>query len=160
MKKNGRDLKVTLLLANSFQVSKLYKKAIDSYLKVLDLDARNIIALNNLAWLYQIEKNPKALQYAERAYNQAPNNPAVADTYGWLLVNTGNLNKGITIIQQASVQAPQLFDIRYHLAFALHKSGREKEARKELERLLKKTTNFSESEAAKKLLKQLQQEEG
>ena len=43
-------------------------------------------ALNNLATAYQQEKNPLALEYAEKAYKLAPDSPAVLDTLGWILV--------------------------------------------------------------------------
>jgi putative PEP-CTERM system TPR-repeat lipoprotein len=40
--------------------------------------------LNNLAWLYQHNGDPRALATAKRAYALAPLTPSIADTLGWM----------------------------------------------------------------------------
>jgi putative PEP-CTERM system TPR-repeat lipoprotein len=156
IKENPRDLRATLLLANIYQAANRNKKAIARYSQALELNPKNVIALNNIAWLYQVEKDPKALDYAERAYNLASNNPSVADTYGWLLVNAGKADKGLTILQQAVIQAPHLPEVRYHMAVAMHKAGHSNDARIELERLLNNKVDFPEVKQAQQLLKEIQ----
>lgn len=153
--KNPLDNKIILLLASHYQKINNKDNAIKYYLKSLEISPKNIVALNNVAWIYQQIKNPKAIEYAERAYDIAPDNPAIADTYGWLLVNEGDANKGLNILQQAVVQAPHMQEIHYHLAFGMFKTGRKNEARTELERLLKKGDDFPNADQAKSLLKQI-----
>ena len=46
--------------------------------------APNSVALNNLAVIYQQQKDPRALGLATRAGTAAPGQPLIADTYGWL----------------------------------------------------------------------------
>ena len=113
-------------------------------------------ALNNIAWLQQRQGNyAKGLKYAERANQIVPDNPNVMDTLGWLLVQKGETNRGLVLLQEARVKAPHIPDIHYHMAVALHRAGRNDEARKELDRLLKSGREFPEIEEARALHDQL-----
>ena len=99
--------------------------------------------------------SPRALQTAEHAYKLKPDNAAVADTLGWMLVEQGNTKRGIEVLQKAVAAAPKAFEIRYHLAQALAKSGDKAKARNELERLLSTDAKFPQQAEALALLKQL-----
>ena len=48
--------------------------------ELLRRDPNNAMTLNNLAWLYNEKKDPRARELAERAFKQAPDAPAVMDT--------------------------------------------------------------------------------
>ena len=48
------------------------KLAIEQYQFLLKKDPNNVLALNNLAHLYQLEKDPRALDTAEQAYRLQP----------------------------------------------------------------------------------------
>jgi putative PEP-CTERM system TPR-repeat lipoprotein len=149
------DVAIRGLLAQAWQTAGDQAKAIEEYRKLLDYDADNVTALNNLAWLYQEENNPEGLRYAERAYQLVPNRPEVIDTLGWLLVQTGDTNRGLVLLQEAATKAPHIADIRYHMAAALAKAGRREEARKELDRLLKSGKTFPGRNEAEALREQL-----
>jgi predicted Zn-dependent protease len=79
--------------------------------------------MNNLAWLYHEKKDPRALAIAEKAYNEAPQAAAVADTYGWILIQNRNIEKGLEILQKAAEAAPGEPQIQLHFAHALAESG-------------------------------------
>jgi Flp pilus assembly protein TadD len=115
----------------------------------------NGAALNNLAWAYSEQKDPRALATAEQAYKAAGTNPAVMDTLGWMLVEQGNSARGLPLLQKAVAGAPNAPEIRYHLAVGLHKSGDKNGARKELETLLAQNRPFPQLEEARSLLKLL-----
>lgn len=149
--KNPDDGAALMLLASDYQVKKKSDEAIKLYRKVVKLDDKNIIALNNLAWLLHEKKKPESEKIAAKAYELNPKNPAVADTYGWILVENNKAEKGLTILQQAALQAPHLYDIRYHVAVAMNKLGRTSEAKQELEKIFAKSKEFDEAENAKKL---------
>jgi putative PEP-CTERM system TPR-repeat lipoprotein len=149
------DPMIPLYLSQQYMGSKQYKPAAEALRVVLGLRPDNVVALNNLAWVYQQDKDPRALEIAERAAAVAPDSPAVLDTLGWLLVEQGNLGRGLTLLQKGVDLAPASRDLRYHLALALHKSGDKARARKELEQLLSESTPFSQAEEAKALLKTL-----
>ena len=72
-------------------------------------------ALNNLAWLYYERKDPRALEIAKKAYELAPNSAPIADTYGWILVEKGEIAKGIEILSKAVQLAPDNKEIADHL---------------------------------------------
>ena len=70
------------LLASLLQADGRTADALHHYETVLEHDDRNVVALNNAAWLYQLGGAPRALALAERAYALQPENPAVLDTLG------------------------------------------------------------------------------
>lgn len=111
--------------------------------------------LNNLAALYQIEKDKRALPTAEQALKFAPDSPAVQDTLGLILVEQGQAQRGLDLLRKAVTKAPKVAPIRYHHALALVRTGDKTQARKELEQLLRDTPKFTEAEAARNLLKGL-----
>ncbi len=92
---------------------------------------------------------------AERAYQLAPNDPPTMDTYGWLLVQSGQPDRGVVILTQALKLAPDVHEHRYHLAAGLAKAGKMAEARRELTVLVETEAQFPEKEQAKELLELL-----
>ncbi len=89
--------------------------------------------LNNLAWLYQVTGDPRAADTSRRAYEKAPKAAAIADTYGWILLQQGKVDEALKIIQQAHDSDQKNAEIEYHLGVALQKAGKRDEARKALE---------------------------
>lgn len=104
-----------LLLAVNAQGQNDPKKAISWYEKSVELNPQMPAALNNLAWMYYETKDPRALEYAKRAYDLAPDVAAIADTYGWILVERGDLQKGIELLTKAAALEPDNQEILYHL---------------------------------------------
>jgi Tfp pilus assembly protein PilF len=145
------DTRLRAMLAMALQSSGQQQSAIAEYLKILDSDPDNVTVLNNLAWLYQESSDPQGVKYAERAHELAPGRPEVTDTLGWLLVQNGDTNRGLVLLQEARVKAPHIPDIHYHMAAALYKAGRIEESRKELDRLLKTGKTFPELDEARAL---------
>lgn len=131
------------------------KDGIDQLLLILKSEPNNVIVLNNLAWALGELKDKRALAYAEKANQLAPNTAAVLDTMGWILLGQGDVAKGLGAIQKAGTLQPDSLDIRFHLAIALMKTGDKAKAKKELEYLLAKGKEFTKGEEAKVLLKQL-----
>ena len=91
------------------------------------------------------------MKHAERAHELAPGRTEVTDTLGWLLVQNGEVSRGLVLLQEAAVKAPHIPDIRYHMVVALDKVGRRDEARKELDRLLKTGRAFPDVDKARAL---------
>lgn len=149
------DTSVRTVLARAYQSDGNRKEAMEQYQKVLGKQPGNVVALNNLGWIYHEQGDSRALEYAEKAYKLAPNQPVIIDTLGWMLVQQGQVKRGLGLLQSAAAKPPALPDIRYHLAAALDKAGRRQEARKELEHLLENNHNFSEATAARALLNRI-----
>lgn len=134
---------------------KQYQMAKEHYLSILKQAPNYLPALNNMAWLLQQEKDPRALEYAEKANQVTPDNPSAMDTLAWILLDQRNTARALPLLQKAATLGPQFPEIRYHLAVALMKSGNKAQARKELEQLLKEGKQFPAIDEARALLRQL-----
>jgi len=124
-------------------------------LKLNQSNPGNLVILNNLAWALSEAKDPRAVGFAEQALKLKPDNPAVMDTLGWILVQQGQPERGLKLLQQALSKVPDAAEIHYHLAAAYAKTGDSTRARQELKRLLDSGRDFPQEEQAKGLLKQL-----
>ncbi|HJV74660.1 MAG TPA: XrtA/PEP-CTERM system TPR-repeat protein PrsT [Noviherbaspirillum sp.] len=149
------DTPAQLYLATVHLMNGRNATAIKHFQIVTQHDPKNIAALNNLAWAYHQEKNPAALEFAEKAYQIDAKNPAVLDTLGWILVEQGKVPRGVPLLQKAVELAPESMDIRYHLALGLIKSGDKATARSELQRLLSLGKEFAQEKEVRALLAQL-----
>ncbi len=123
--------------------------------KVVEARPKDVAALNNLAWLYLLAKDPRATAVAERAYADAPNIAAVADTYGWILVQTNNLEKGLPALQQAASLAPDDAQIQFHYAHALSEANQKERAIAILSRVIDSGKQFESRAEAEQLLRKL-----
>jgi tetratricopeptide (TPR) repeat protein len=110
-----QSAKATLLSGLSAQKNNSSSEAIDWYEKTIVLAPKQVAALNNLAWLYFEGEDPRALATAKNAYENAPSNAAVLDTYGWILFHSGNTQKAQEILKLAVTAAPNNSDISSHL---------------------------------------------
>lgn len=156
LKEQPNDLGARAYLAKSHEKAGRNKQAIEQYEFILQKDENNLFALNNLAWLYQQEKDPRALKYAEQAYKLDPDNAAVMDTLGWILTGQGQLGRSVPLLGNAVAKAPQVLEARYHYAVALAKSGDKDKARNQLEQALAAGKHFSQIEQARALYSSLQ----
>ncbi|MCP3868435.1 MAG: PEP-CTERM system TPR-repeat protein PrsT [Gammaproteobacteria bacterium] len=154
------DMQAQKILVAGMIRSGRYIDAQRTYEGLLETWPENTGMLNNLAMLYQMSEDPRALEMAEKAYRLAPRDPLIADTLGWVLVSTGKPREGLHYLREAQSRNSNLPDISYHLALALEALGRKVEARKELEKILKGNKVFSDRAAAEALLKRLVQESG
>ena len=149
------DLSAQRLLASAHRRAGRLDEAIKLNEHLLTLRPSDAVVLNNLAGLYQKKGDPRALSFAERAHRQAPNHPVMLDTLGWLLVSTGEVERGLNLLRQAFTRAADSAEVRYHLAVALNLSGRKDEARQELEKALESGDAFDGIAEAKTLLQAL-----
>jgi putative PEP-CTERM system TPR-repeat lipoprotein len=151
------DSRTRHVLANAYLGMKHYDEAIQEYQRLNGEDADNPVILNNLAWLYQQKGDAKAVDYAEQAYGLAPKSAAVVDTLGWILVDNKQYARALELLRKATVLAPQESEIRYHLAVAMHRAGRNDDARRELQEILRVGKDFASAADARDLLRSLSQ---
>jgi putative PEP-CTERM system TPR-repeat lipoprotein len=155
LKEHPKDLKFRFYLAEAASARKDYVAASKHYRTLLDAQPDNPAVLNNLAWVAAQNKDPKAIEYAEKAYKLAPDQPAIIDTLGALLVEKGDTARGLELLQKALSLAPQNAEIRFNFAKALVKAGKKDEAKKELGELAKLGEKFPAQAEAAKLLQSL-----
>ena len=130
-------------------------EAIARYETILEIAPDNIIALNNMAWIFDEKNDDRAADYARRAYEAAPGRPEVVDTYGWIMLRKGNHEQAVALLSKAMGGAPDNPDIRYHFASALVKAGDNLGALRELETILDGDAIFPSRVDAEALLQTL-----
>lgn len=120
----------------------------------LKAQPNDLVALNNLAWIYQQKGDKRAREYAQRAFEQAPT-PEVTDTLAWIMAQQGEATKAVPLLKSASAARPQNFAIKYHLAVALKDSGNPAEAIEILRPIVASPQPFDDRPAAQTLLTEL-----
>jgi cellulose synthase operon protein C len=155
LKDHPRDGVFRLYMAESATRRKDYATSLEHYRVLLDARPDNPLLLNNVAWAMGQAGDPQALEYAEKAYALAPTIPTIADTLGMLLVEKGDMARGIELLQKASGAVPENASIRLHLAKALLKAGKNDAAKKELEVLAKLGDKYPGQAEVAQLLKGL-----
>jgi putative PEP-CTERM system TPR-repeat lipoprotein len=136
-KTHPKDAIVLTYLADRDLAAKRYESAARRYRIALERQPDNPMLLNNLGWTINELKQPNGLEYAERAHELEPENTAIMDTLGWILVERGQIDRGLELLGRATELAPNAYEIRLHLAKSLIKADRKSAARKELEFLSK-----------------------
>src|ERR1051326_728372 len=120
-----------------------------------DTLSQDPVVLNNLAWVYQKTGDSRARSMAERAYLINPNLPQTKDTLAWILVQQGQPQSAMGLLQEASSADPKNPEIRYHLAAALNMTGRREQAVQILTELVNAPATFDGRPEAEKLLAEL-----
>lgn len=120
-KKLPTSYRAALMQAVTAQNNNKADEALTWYEKTVEISPNSPIALNNLAWLYYERKDPRALELAKRAAQLAPSSAEILDTFGWILVESGNIKEGIVVLERAISIAPDNKDIKMHLEQARKK---------------------------------------
>lgn len=152
---NPQDLAVRHAHALGLLQSKRLQEAASQYQLIIKAHPKDQTAYNNLAWLLGELRDKNAVPVAEQALKLNPNDPAVQDTLGWILVNAGQAARGIALLEKAHAKVPNATDIHWHLINALYQSGNRPKARQELEQLLERGQKFPQEAEARQLLERL-----
>jgi putative PEP-CTERM system TPR-repeat lipoprotein len=147
-----RDLDARRALAALLLRQARRDEAIEEYRKIVAAAPDDAVSTNNLAWLYWEGKDARALEMAREAYELARGRPEIADTYAWILAQSGDPRKSVEILSQVSDRARENGTIQYHFGFALNAVGRKHEARAVLGRALAANDAFPERSEAEALL--------
>lgn len=154
-KDHPKDIAFRMHQGDLATARKDYAAATQHYNTALALQPNNALVLNNLAWVSGAMKSPKAMEYAEKANQLAPNQPAFMDTLAMLLAAKGDNAKAIELLRKAMSLAPQAAAIQLNLAKVLVSAGKKDEARKELDALAKLGDKFSGQADVTRLQKEL-----
>lgn len=141
-KEHPKDIAMRMHLGDVATSRKDFALAAQLYRAALEVQPNNPLALNNLAWVSGQLKSPKAIEYAEKANQLAPNQAPFMDTLAMLLADKGETARAVELLRKALEVAPQAALIQLNLAKVLINSGKKDEARKELEALAKLGDKF------------------
>ncbi len=137
------DERARLAQATLLQQQGAADAATAAYERMLETRKQDPVVLNNLAWLYFERKDARALDMAKQAYDLAPRQPQIVDTYAWILFQQGKREQGIELLKKAVELAPSDPDIAFHLVSAMADSGQEARALEQVRQLLDTHKEFS-----------------
>ncbi|WP_171035655.1 XrtA/PEP-CTERM system TPR-repeat protein PrsT [Colwellia ponticola] len=101
--KHTNNSKIRFLLAELYSPADRKKKVVQ-YQALSITMPNNAIVLNNLAWnQFKLKQTAQALINIEKAYQLQPDNLAIQESYGVILIANNKLDQGITILEQAIV---------------------------------------------------------
>ena len=152
---NPEDVPARLALANMHIKKGVADLAIAQYQDVLEYDASNLVALNNLAWFLRDTKPKQAVEYAMRAEEVDGEAAAVQDTLAMAFLADDRFSEAKNAIAKALGKTPDNTSMRYHRVLINLASGQKNSAISELKRLLKSGEGFSERRDAEALLQTL-----
>jgi len=149
------DVNIRYMQASGYMQLNRENEAKVALTQVVKQSPDYVPALNNLAWLSRNDNPKQALAYAKHADQLSPNNPAVMDTLGVLLLQQGDKVKALALLSQAQVLDPKNSSIAFHYAQALQANGKLEQARKILSNL--QSQQFPEQKQAQALFESLKE---
>lgn len=106
--------------------------AITQFQQELSADPNNAIDHSMLAWALLMDNSPvQALPEARKAADEAPALPMAQLALGRALLETGDANAAIQVLEKALALDPQNLEVHIALARAYSQTGREQDARRE-----------------------------
>ncbi|HEX3797835.1 MAG TPA: tetratricopeptide repeat protein [Verrucomicrobiae bacterium] len=130
-----------LLLGMIGDKIKDYKVSVEGYQKVIELDPKRSVALNNLAVLYSEHGElDKGYDMARRARELLPYEGSTADTLGWIVYKKGDYAQAATLLRESVTQQPNAPDVQLHFGLASYMTGDEENARPALQYAVKVLT--------------------
>ena len=133
---------------------KNFPQARDAYQKVLSINPNFIPALNNLAYLDAERLNDldKAYELARRARDLQGDDPAIADTLGWILSKRGDYQQALLILQDSAEKLPDNPEIQFHLGITVYAMGQTDIAKAALKKAAAAPNNFPGKDESKRRL--------
>jgi beta-lactamase regulating signal transducer with metallopeptidase domain/tetratricopeptide (TPR) repeat protein len=129
------------------------------YRKAIELDPRNGVSMNNLAYLLSRSAGHlnEALDFALQAHELLPDMYEVEDTVGWVHLKMNHADQAIEMFDQLVRKQPQHSTYRYHLAMAFAQKGYKASAVEQLKAALECSPGQEEADKIRQLLNELQQ---
>lgn len=127
-----------LQLALTLDAAGLKRESLPLYESIVKSQPDNPIALNNLAFMMAEDGRDldQALTYAQRARQQLPDNPDIADTLGWIYIRKNLSDNAVSIFKDLTKKYRGNPVYHYHLAMALYQKGDREGAKRSLQSAL------------------------
>ncbi len=154
VQQHPKDIDTRLFLAGELEKVQPEQAGLQ-YEQILKQNPSNIPALNNLSMRSIGKDNTIALAYGELAWQIAPEDGVVLDTYAQALIANKEFKKAVPLLKDATNRLRNEPVIRYHLAQALEGAQQPKKAREQLRRLLLTYPSFKLKKDANEMLLRL-----
>jgi tetratricopeptide (TPR) repeat protein len=155
---NPGDVRVRLALADAYAAGERTNEAIAQLQAVLEKSPDNVTALNNLAWFLKETSPEKALVYAERAFDLAPDNPNVYDTLARVQLANQNPNDARQTLERALTRYSHNPSLLYLYGTVLAGQGDNEAALSAVEKALREPKAFPERDLAEEAMARLKVE--
>ncbi|MBN8489066.1 MAG: PEP-CTERM system TPR-repeat protein PrsT [Burkholderiales bacterium] len=152
LKKHPQDVVVWRSLADAQARAGDWAGSRRSYETLLQSSPDDAEALNNLANVLLVLKDPLALKTAERAHALKPAAPHIISTLGWAAHKAGQADRALQLLRDARLRNPDSSETRYYLGAALAAAGRGNEAKAELQAAIGSGRAFASLKDAQALL--------
>jgi tetratricopeptide (TPR) repeat protein len=154
LSKDPNDASALMMLALLYERTNDFIKARDAYERLLSINPNSLTALNNLACLYadRLDDPGKAYDLARRARELQGNDPAVADTFGWVLFKRGEYQQALPILQESAVKLPDSPEVQFHLGMTAYMMGQTDLAKVALQKAANAAKDFPGKEESKRRL--------
>ena len=151
---NPEDVGAMMLMSGIYEQQSDWERAHDTYTNILEINPEFVLALNNLAYLYStaFDNLEQAEELAQKARQAYPNDPAIADTFGWIKYLQGDYEMARFLLIESSEKLPDQPEILYHLGSACYMLGDEIEARQAFEAAIKSEQTFNGKDEISKYL--------
>jgi tetratricopeptide (TPR) repeat protein len=112
------------MLASTLHSLGDHEQALQVYREALEADPNDVVTLNNAAYMLaqDLGRPDEALPMAQRALRLAPDNPMVMDTLGWSLLQVGQVEPALDLLQRSVNIRPSAASC-LHLAEAMLRQG-------------------------------------
>lgn len=150
---------ITALMQIGFIQAELkdFSAARDAYEKALAVNPNFVPVLNYLAYLYSepLHDPNKAYALAEKARQLQPNDPAVADTLGWVLFQRGEYGRALAVLEEGAAKLGTDPEAQFHLGMAHYMMAEEDPARVALQAAVQASKDFPGKEEGRRRLAML-----
>jgi Flp pilus assembly protein TadD len=141
-------------LAESYEKEGAFVKAAASYEGAIKLNPNLLPATIKLAELYSgpLQASDKALQFASKARELAPNDPKVLAILGKAAYQSGNFAWAYSLLQESARQLPNDHEVLHDLAWAAYSLGQVEKARQTMQSVLATAPGSDQASDAKLFL--------
>ena len=147
-------LPVYILLAQVYEYVGDLDRARQTYQDALKVDPNSYQSLSNLARLYADHGGSlsDALELAQKAKSEQPDDPGVNDTLGWIYYKQGLYRSAVPVLEAAVAKSPQVARFQFHLGMAYLAAGQPTQARSTLQTALQSGLNGQDARSAQEAL--------
>ena len=150
LKEQSDDPLAYIRLGESYERQGAFAEAEAAYEKARKLNPQLVSATAKLAQLYAgpMKNAGKALQFAQKARELAPNDPKIIGILGRVAYQTGNFPWAYSLLQESAHQLTNDPKVLSDLAWAAYSLGKVSEAREAMQRVLSTASDSSQSSDA------------
>ena len=138
LKEQPDDPLAQVRLGESYEKQGAFVQAAAAYEKAIKLNPNLLPPTEKLALLYTgpLQDNEKALRFARKARELAPNDPKIVGNLGRAAYQSGNFTWAYSLLQDSARRLPDDTKVLYDFAWSAYSLGKVSEARQAMQRFL------------------------